>query len=444
MNTPQFNLKDVLIKGLFILGIFLIVLILAFAIVKITPRIFTSLTTVGNVIKSPFGNNDITIEANDTELYSGQKTIVFWDHEPEEFGTYDVKYPCIDDLEVIINTNNTEKKLLCNIPYKLNSSINSIEIIPTLNKKNALVNLPLSVKFTTESGNTLDEGSINFTVKNKSEQSEEDDSTEISSEIINSESRENSVTQTQTTSFSNLNYYSPGKPDLIITNLMAISNEVVSFQVSNIGSGNTGNWFFNYIRPDGKIEFSPLQVSLRPAETILYTLNFNGIPSGSVLVNLDPSNIVAEINEKNNLSAVIVAGAGAGIGKNSDYNKNDRADLEITLLEVGKIRNSNFVEDDKIDEDEDAAVRFIVKNIGGESTGTWRFEISNIPYDNESRYRSGRRDSLKPGESREIITIFENPNEGNYRIKVKVDSENDVREEDERNNEETERLEVKD
>lgn len=442
MNIPKFNLKDVLIKGLFILGIFLIVLILAFAIVKITPRIFTSLTTMGNVIKSPFGRNDITIEANDTELYSGQKTIVFWDHEPEEFGTYDVKYPCIDNLEIVINTNDTEKKLLCNIPYKLNSSINSIEIIPTLNKENALIDLPLSIKFTTESGNTLSEGSINFTVKNDSERIEENDSVEINSEIINSESKKNPVAKSNSSSSSN--YYSPGKSDLVITNLMAISHEVVSFQVSNIGTGNTGNWFFSFIRPDGKIEFSPLQISLRPAETILYTLNFNGIPSGSVLINLDPSNIVAEINEKNNVSAVTVSGTKTVIGENFDYHENDRADLEITLLEVGKIRHSNFIEDDKIDEDEDAAVRFIVKNIGGESTGTWRFEISNTPYDDENRYRSGRRDSLKPGESREIITIFENPEKGSYRIKVEVDSENDVREEDERNNEETERLEVRD
>ncbi len=108
------------------------------------------------------------------------------------------------------------------------------------------------------------------------------------------------------------------------------------------------------------------------------------------------------------------------------------------------MRGSRFVEDDEIDEDDDAAVRFVVVNRGGETTDEWRFEITNTPYDSDDDYRSSRQDELRPGESIEIIVEFENPDEGRYNIEVEVDSEDDTDEENERNNDEKERLKVED
>ncbi|MBP6925957.1 MAG: hypothetical protein KBC22_02790, partial [Candidatus Pacebacteria bacterium] len=124
-----------------------------------------------------------------------------------------------------------------------------------------------------------------------------------------------------------------------------------------------------------------------------------------------------------------------------DYDRNDDADLEIDSFEVGRMDGNRFREDDTIDEDDDAAVQFTVINRGGESTGSWRFEIENTPDDNDD-YRSRVQSSMRPGESRTFTIEFENPDTGTFRMKLTLDSDDDIDEEDENNNDETEELEV--
>jgi subtilase family serine protease len=82
--------------------------------------------------------------------------------------------------------------------------------------------------------------------------------------------------------------------------------------------------------------------------------------------------------------------------------------------------------------------------MGGESTGSWKYTIKNLPYKNgDDEYESKNQSSLRPGESVEIIVGFDNPDKGDYKIEVKVDSDDDVDEESESNNKKTEDLEVK-
>ena len=104
---------------------------------------------------------------------------------------------------------------------------------------------------------------------------------------------------------------------------------------------------------------------------------------------------------------------------------------------------SRFIEDDEINSDDTAAVRFVVKNQGGESTGSWKFEITNLPYDgSDDSYKSKSYSSLKPGQSLEVVAEFDGIDDGDYTLRLEVDSEDDVDEENERNNTESESIEV--
>ena len=127
-----------------------------------------------------------------------------------------------------------------------------------------------------------------------------------------------------------------------------------------------------------------------------------------------------------------------GSGSGSSSSGNDDANLEIDDLESGRLEGRRFYEDDEIDEDDEAAVRFVVENTGDEETGSWRYEVT-LPGDD---YRSGRQDSLEPGESQEIIVGFDELDEGTYTIKVEIDSDDDVDEENERDNDDSVRLRV--
>jgi hypothetical protein len=179
---------------------------------------------------------------------------------------------------------------------------------------------------------------------------------------------------------------------------------------------------------------------MRPGDAIRFYLNFTNIKSGNISITLDPLNAISETNESNNYATTRISGTDNSTDDN--YDEDDEANLEITLMEVGRISGNRFTEDGEIDDNDEAGVRFIVKNTGGENTGSWRFEIKNLPYEDDNDYRSNRQNSLRPGEQREYTLGFDNPDDGNYNIIVEVDSDDDVDEEDERDNDENDRLEV--
>jgi len=441
MENNKTSIKDIVLKVLFILVIVAVIILLAFAVIRFIPLVFSGFVSAGKLVTSPFSNNSLEVSVNDSQLSSGDQFQVSWKHTPKTEGFYDVRYACSESLSLYILDNNQRKTLLCNTPYTLDSDTKSVTFEVDLDKDNVLVDLPIEISFVdnitrkiekTEqviisvSNESSDRGAGNLTAN-----------TTIVSEPV-------STTQNKSVTVSNPIPTITGPADLSISNLIAIGDEAVRFDVANIGGRSTGVWIFNYDVPGEGTEISPLQISLNPGDVIRYTLTFDGSDEGNFEVELDPFDLVSEASESNNRSSVRINGGDGNGNGNVNYNSNDDADLEISDLEVGRMSGSSFREDDEIDEGDDAAIRFTVANIGGESTGSWRFEVDDIPYDGNNDYRSNRQDSLRPGESVEIIVEFENADEGNYDIDVNVDSDDDVDEEDERNNDADERLRVRD
>lgn len=434
--------KQVLLKSLFIVAILAVIIILAFAVIRFLPFVFSSFASVGSLIKSPF-DQGINLKANETDLASGEVFRLNFNYSPKENGHYSLSYECAPNLSIASVVDERESRLECNRRYRIPDDDKFIDLKAVLNKENFYTETEINVSYINQNQDELTSDAITISVANESDLPISDLSG--SATITSQDVEEEPQTSTGQTSTTNTAPFVPSIPaDLTITNARAIDDTTVVFDISNIGGRPTGNWYFNYTIPGESVEISPLQMSLNPGQAMRFTLRFDEIDEGNTMIIVDPQNLIRENSEANNSRTIYVRGDDGGSNSSYyNYDRNDDADLVIRNLEVGRMSGSRFVEDDEIDEDDDAAVRFEVVNIGGESTGRWRFEIDETPYDGSNNdYRSGRQNSLRPGESVVLIVEFENPDDGRYRIEVDIDSDDDVDEENERNNDDSEVLEV--
>ncbi len=428
------SIKDLVLKVLFIIGIIIIIVILAFSVIRFVPKVFSSFASVASLVSSPF-TSEIEVKSNSSELNTNDTFALTWEYKPKEIGDYYFRYDCVEGVSINIISNEGVKGMLCNTQYNLGTSKNA-NFKVNLNKKNSFVDFPVVIEYASNSGSDVKaSGKLTLSVKNEGVVTPNSlsSATITNSEIINTNPTTNPAPQNTNTTYTS-------KADLSVMNVSSNNNQV-SFTVMNVGGQSTGIWYFSYLISGESLVYSNPQMSLRSGEGIRYTLTFDNESDESVTVIVDAARSVNESNESNNSFTTNFDGTGNG-NSNSSYDKNDDANLEITSLEVGRMNGNSFREDDEIDDSDEAAVRFIVKNTGGENTGSWRYEITNTPYDNDDDYRSNNQSSLRPGESREIIISFDNIDEGNYSIKVEVDSDDDVDEESERDNTESEKLEV--
>lgn len=122
-----------------------------------------------------------------------------------------------------------------------------------------------------------------------------------------------------------------GKPDLAVkvletgsvdkatnvftatTSLRSTDRIAVRFSVENLGTKETGSWYFNAVLPTypSHIYSSNSQMSLKPGERIEFTLGFDSVEKkdgNAVIINADPANSVFEASEENNIARVTIDG----------------------------------------------------------------------------------------------------------------------------------------
>lgn len=458
MENNKKDLRGIILRALFIISVVIILIILAVAVIRILPKVFSSLTNVVSMVKSPFQSNDIEVSVNNFDLESGENFLMSWEYEPQVSGFYTVNYDCSVDAEVTVHGQN-DQVLICNAPYPVGDTT-SVDVSVVPGEGTGFVDVPFTVSYIAGADEATEaSGSLEVNIKGDMTSVTSGGSYNEAYQNQTSDNNANIVSEpVSNTSGSGTTYaqYStqPTSPaDLAISNVLNYGNQV-SFTVSNIGGRSSGVWLFTYQTSGGRLHASPLQLSLRPGEAIRYTLTFNTGSRENVTIVVDPYNTVIESSEYNNIGYGTVSGDyyGSYYGNYYYYNNyddryyygSDDADLEIRNLEVGYLSGNRFREDSTIDENDEAAVRFEVRNNGDRPTGTWRYEITNLPYDNnrDDEYRSGRQPSLRPGEIIEIVVSFDNIDEGSYNIKVELDPDDDIDEERESNNDETARLRV--
>ncbi len=456
-NSTKANL---IAKILFIMGGIILFIVLVVFIFRLVPVAISNIANIGSSITSGVRNlipgSEETIEVTtDTDSIDVETPIIVtFEYIPQVTGQYFVSYDCIDGLFMDIQSSNGAKRIICNTPFRLGTNVSSISLVPIFTKSNAFADSIIKIEYKDAQNNTVaygtktitiqdEEGSVaaTSTASNPFETKGNLSGSTVTSTVIKKPVTSTSVTPTYTS-------YTKPTRDLVVTQVSGSSNSTFTINVYNYGNTSTGPWEFSYTDAENpsRTILSPVQASLGAGQGMAVTVRFDGQDNSSqtIKINVDPSNRISETNESNNSGSTVIFGNSSNRNDdNNEYNSNDDADLVITNMEVGRMSGNRFSEDDEISDDDTAAVRFVVKNEGGESTGSWKFELTNLPYDSSNdTYRSKSYSSLRPGESLEVVVEFDGIDEGRYSIRTEVDSEDDVDEERENNNTRSKTLEV--
>jgi len=445
-------MKDILMRILFVIGIIIILFMLGFGIVKIVPKVFNSLASVGGSLTSLTNKEQLVITTNTDEINSGDDFVVSWDHKNKSensTGIYSITHNCVNDISFEIMGSQDSRTLICNTPFSIGPDPVSVRLKPILSKENTLRDVEIMVNYV-ENNTTVPkaDGDKLVTVRNidgndtlAGSKTDYQDinggdggtvvitTTDFQDEYTNSlGSNPNNSTITNP---------NPSPADLQISNISE-NNGILIFTVSNAGGRNSGIWSFTYTLPTNPISVlsGGSQISLRPGERLQYTINLNSVNTngGLVTVSINPSRSISESNYSNNVSSINVGSTDDDLYYDNGYNSNDDADLVIIDM---------YLEDDTIDVDDEAVLYFVVKNEGGRDTGRWEYEVS-LPTDPRERF-TDRESSLSPGQSRFFRLEFDGLREGNNQdIDLELDPDDDIDEENERNNKKTIEIDIRD
>jgi len=267
----------------------------AISAVRLAPRMF------GSITKTFRGDSPIELALPSSTLVSGELFTLSWKDEKRDGGLYTISYVCTDNFEMKAPmSGETFGHIPCDTPYAMPGTKTYIDLIPVL-KSGERAEVPLSISYISREGEQETEGSTSIVV--------------ISNGIV--EQPEVRATETPVT----IPIIKPaGTPDLTIrtvtlgvidpmTGVFIPKNtfgsyETVSFKfdVANRGDGRAGAWTFSTDFPtQSSSQYNPpVQQPLGPGDHIEFTLNFSQPRTGTISINLDTNNSVAESNEYNN------------------------------------------------------------------------------------------------------------------------------------------------
>jgi len=435
------------------IGIFIFLIAGLLLVAKIIPDTFALVASVFSGNKKDNATPDATttglfgnLTADDKTISSGETVKFFWQGPNSDTYAYSLTYFCADNVKI----NFTDKEIPCDKPFFFENKNNSLDVA-IISDKTRFSDALILVEAEQKSNSELSKiGEVLISVTNTSV------SSPTGGTILGTET-------VATSSISNTNSgQTPPKPvslrgpDLmtriiavgiinsfgtfIPTNQFSSSDTVaIQFQVANVGDSYSGLWSFRASLPVKNIsdqQFnSAIQSSLAPGASIIFTLSFGGLQdrlTNVVVITTDPSNLVRETSEINNIASVTLTLPGGSTSTNVGTTSSDRPDLEIELDAIGTLSSSgNFRETNNIDTNDELAIRFIVRNRGGESSGSWDFDVDvNAPgssHDREYDFTSRTYNSLTPGQSREVIISFDDLiDDGRYDFRIVVDPDRDT------------------
>jgi hypothetical protein len=214
---------------------------------------------------------------------SGSSFTVNWTYPTTAAGSYAFLYSCNDSLRFeTAGTNGTENTIPCGAAFSVSGK--SLAVTPILTGTKPLAE-SLTIIFEPTAGTAQAQGSTSVTV--------------------NPGAAPAPVVQKTITA--------SGPADLSVTIISASADQngwaTLVFDVSNIGSGNSGNYSFVAYLPTRQsfTYYSPTQASLSPGSHIVNTLRFSDVESGAVSIIVDPSNAVNDSNRGNNYAAQVLS-----------------------------------------------------------------------------------------------------------------------------------------
>lgn len=314
-----------------ILAIFAFVVVIALgvfgslALASAIPNVFSGMASAIGSVFTPDGDDNgttptvdevITISAPQVTVNEGTPFIISWNHEGKTTeGVYTVRYDCVDDIAFTSPTRSrSEVEVSCNTPFNVGST-NSTSFTPTSDQGEGETEVRFYVEYTpnNETVSTVaDDETVTIarvdTTPSGDAGGTTGGGTTITTPITGPVSDPNgfvdlsvSLVAVGVVNTSTNQFFTVAVPSR-----SAINQRIaVQFEVKNLGTKTSPTWRFTANLPTGQsyVYNSPTQSALQPGQSIIYTLafdNFINTTSGTVTVNVDPSNIVAESNENNN------------------------------------------------------------------------------------------------------------------------------------------------
>lgn len=390
----------------FIIAIALIIFIISsiVLVIKIVPDTFSLVASTFQSVTSDEDTSSPAISLDKTSISSGDSIKFSWS-ELNQNSKYSLIFFCSDSS---VSMRAYGRDFSCGDYIEIDNNDSSENILFSTEKENGEVTIVFESENEDGDIKSIQEVVVNISNDNF-------DDVEVT------------TTTTNTTTISNTR-------DLYVR-ILGSGDNFVQFEVRNQGNLSTGLWQFRAIIPtvnvSDRIFISNIQPSLVGGTGIVYTMTFNNTEDGTFVVQVDPNNNVSETNESNNQASVRIS------GDNNNLSSGDDADFDIDLLGYGRMSGNRFIETRNIDQNDELAIQFRVRNVGGETTDDWRFEVDSEDPDGDDSldFRSRRYAELAPGEYRDIVISFDNlPDDGEYELRIEVDPDKDTNEETRSNN----------
>ncbi len=325
-----------LLGAILVAFIILIILVSVSYIPGVMSRISNSLSAALYSIFVPAENATLTINKN--IINSGEDFTINFKRGDMTDGLFTVSYSCDSNqnINLVSVETNGFKAINCDTPYYLLDNETSITIRPSTNE--SVVRLVMTGSFENNSTQKSEVvGVARITIKNDS----------VGVIAVSTTTSSNNTTSTQNTYSPTVTYPTYyGKADLAIrviqvgllnsqTNLITTQNQFrysdmvgIKFEVRNDGETATGPWNFTAVLPSLSTPTynSNTQISLRPGESIIFTLGFSNLNnqySNIITINVDPQNQVSESVEYNNIITSTITNLTYNINyNNTNYNYN--------------------------------------------------------------------------------------------------------------------------
>ncbi len=283
-----------------------------------------------------------TMKADKIILNSGEDFTINFKKGELKDGLFTISYACNDNVRLTSIETNGIKNIECETSYYLLDDDTSITIRPTTAEN--LVRLNITGSFENNKNQKSETiGAVRITIKNASLDTVKAPVTVVATGTVStSGSRPNSYVPSQPAPIQPVYY---GKPDLavrilqvgILTGSNLINSQTqfnysdmvgIRFEIRNDGDAVTGPWAFTAALPStsNPTFSSATQISLRPGESILFTLGFSNLTnlySSLITINADPLNQVAESVEYNNQATQTITNLGYNSNYYNNYNNNN-------------------------------------------------------------------------------------------------------------------------
>jgi hypothetical protein len=365
-----------LLGAIFIAFIIIIIFMSVWALPGIMSKISSSLSAALYSIFVPADKATMTIDKS--IVNSGDDfNITFKKGEVAATGLFTITYACNPNVSLLSEETAGFKNIECDTPYYLLDNETSIKIKPTTTEN--IVRLVVNGSFENNDTQKIEKvGVVRITIKNDTLGTVV--TPPVKPVVATSSPNSNQTATSSTNNHSNVvvvpapiigmpapSYY--GKPDLVVrtlqvglmtngTNFISTQNSFrysdmigIKFEVRNDGDANTGIWYFTASLPSISTPTysSNAQISLRPGESIIFTLGFSNLSNvntGLITINVDPKNMVYESNEGNNMitSAITNLSYNTNYYNNNNYNNNGYYDRYGNWISYNNYNYNNDLE----------------------------------------------------------------------------------------------------